>query len=248
MPFKSIDDYHNACRVQILADSQIGVRSLYLPNTYFSREPKPKYCLIASEPSLSALGEIGFQALIDQGMTNFMYSRGDFMLHYCAFEFLCGHEFDFVITDLAKGAMAVNNANLNRTQRYDRWLPILRDELDFYGNPPRIAVGRIAETYLRRRSLGSVYVRHYSGNNYGDFTEYWNAHPADHHLASRLDDNLREFMKKKLFLKTNYPKELRRAALARVFNISLPTAIKGMYLEYREVFMHSRDSATREKL
>lgn len=85
MAFRSIDDYHDACRAQIIADAQIGVRSLFLPNTYFSPKPKPQFCLIATEPSLSALGEAEFQTLINQGMTNFMYSRGDFILQYCAY-------------------------------------------------------------------------------------------------------------------------------------------------------------------
>lgn len=235
MPFRSIEEYHHACQAQVAIDAGNGVHSIYLPNTVFTE--KPKYCLITAEPSLSGMPPAAFQGLIDRGFTNFLFSRGDFVLQYCAYKFLCGENFDFIVTDLSKGAMTVNNAGVRRDTRYNAWLAILQQELMFYGNPRKIAVGRVVETFLDNNRLeAELYTRHYSGNNNADFKNFYDQHPEDQHLANDLDERLRDFIEE-LFSKINYPDDLRHETLNRIFRNPLPISSKGMSLEYRHEFL-----------
>src|SRR5207249_3517552 len=124
-------------------------------------------------------------------MTNFMTSLGDFVLQMCAFEYLCKNEFDYAITDLSKGAMTVENAQVGRSQRYKTWLPIVQEELGFYGNPTRIAVGHDAGRFLNRTGFPAAErVYHYSRNVNWRFGRRYSDHLDDQQHAAGLDTRL----------------------------------------------------------
>jgi hypothetical protein len=59
------------------------------------------------------------------------------------------------ITDLSKGAMLGKHAGLLRADRYDRWYPLLQEEIDLIAAPGAcvIAVGKTVAAYLRRREF-----------------------------------------------------------------------------------------------
>ena len=58
-----------------------------------------------------------------------MYDYEGFLLHYAARHYACGPGQSCHITDISKGAMPVKAANVARTERHDRWFPLLADEL-----------------------------------------------------------------------------------------------------------------------
>jgi hypothetical protein len=231
---QSLNDFHKLCEERTLADnSQFGINSIYLPNPIFTL--KPKYCLVAMEPSLGGMSVEIFQSLINQGFKNFLYSAGDFILHYCAYNFLCNCSFDYQISDLSKGAMKTSIATSERNRRYENWLYILKQELEFFGNPYLIAVGRTVEDFLISRGFEvECYVMHYSGQNSVRFTDYYNQH-SEKFLADNLHIKLKEFATK-TFQMLDYPPKLQAQILGRLFNNELTSSRKGMYLYYMDKF------------
>ena len=71
--------------------------------------------------------------MVKEGYLNFMYDYEGFLLHYAARHYACGPGQTYHITDISKGAMPVKDANVARTERYDRWFPLLADELRLVG-------------------------------------------------------------------------------------------------------------------
>jgi len=231
---QSLNDFHKLCEKQTLADNlQFGINSIYLPNPIFT--PTPKYCLVAMEPSLGGMAVEIFQNLINQGFKNFLYSQGDFILHYCAYNFLCNGSFDYLISDLSKGAMKTNLANSERNTRYENWQNIFRQELGFFGNPYLISVGRTVENFLISKGFKvETYVMHYSGQNSIRFTSYYNQH-SEKFLTDNLHIKLKEFAAR-TFQMLEYPPELQTQILGRLFNKELAPSRKGMFLYYMDKF------------
>ena len=238
MPFLSINDYHNACERQVEQDNADGVECVYLPNTVINE--KPKYCLIGAEPSCSRGGVAGMRTLIGQGTTNFLTSHGDFILQMCAYEYLCGNSYGYILTDLSKGAMPTRQARIDRFARYAQWPPILEDELHFYGDPIRIAVGKDAEDFLAMNGIDvAVRVLHYSTQNGIRFRKYFNDHPENQHLTDNLYQRLKTFVEF-TFEMIDYPEVLRANRLNALFphnRKELNIDNRGMYLHYRDKFL-----------
>ena len=114
-------------RMKVLAETDGDV---FLPNP--EPEGPVQYVLICMEPSLGRWARSAEEARskVDAGFRNFVNSIGDFILHFCARQYLCRPEESYHITDLAKGAMLVDHARRGRKERYDAWYPLLKDEID----------------------------------------------------------------------------------------------------------------------
>ena len=151
-------------RMKALAEADGDV---FLPN------PEPEgpvdYVLICMEPSLGRWARSADQARIkvEAGFRNFLFSIEDFIFHFCIRRYLCGHAQRYHITDLSKGAMLVERADLARVQRYDRWYALLQDEIDLVATSDAaiIAVGNIVSQHLERQGFRRPFARiiHYSG-------------------------------------------------------------------------------------
>ena len=140
---------------------------LFLPN------PEPvgpvEYVFICMEPSLGRWASSADEARskVEAGFRNFLYSIEDFILHFCARQYLCEPTQHYHVTDLSKGAMLVKRAGVERTQRYDRWYGLLEDELKLVATSGTriIAVGNLVAQHLERRAFPRPFTQviHYSG-------------------------------------------------------------------------------------
>ncbi len=128
---------------------------VFLPN------PEPEgpadYIFICMEPSLgrwARSAEVA-KSRVDAGFRNFLCSMEALILHFCIRRYLCESTQRYHITDFSKGAMLVKGASDARTQRYDRWYPLLQEEINLVANPDAaiVAVGKVVCQYLNR--LGS---------------------------------------------------------------------------------------------
>lgn len=143
---------------------EFGIDSVFMPNPVIST--KPKFCFIGMEPSTGGLGIPKLKALIEEGHLNFLYSEEDFILHYCAFHYLCDQSFDYAITDISKGAMNVKLATLNSNLRYEKWLPLLVMEWELMNNPISIAIGKGLKNKMNELHHDPDHtILHYSWNN-----------------------------------------------------------------------------------
>src|SRR5205807_561908 len=135
-------------------------------------------CLVAMEPSWGKLTTEEYQALINRGFKNFVASEGDSILQYCAYTFLCDRSFAYQITDISKGAMKTAVASVQRNIRYANWLSLLKQELEFFGNPALIAIGSTANYFLTKAGLKvRCSLTHFSQQNSGIFRKYYEQHP-----------------------------------------------------------------------
>jgi hypothetical protein len=151
-------------RMKALAEADGHV---FLPN------PEPlgpvQYVLICMEPSLGRWARTAEQARskVEAGFRNFLPSDEISILHFCIRRYLCRPAERYHITDISKGAMLVEHAGPAREQRYDRWYPLLQEELELCASPSAgiIAVGNVVSQYLRRRGFQRPFtqVLHYSG-------------------------------------------------------------------------------------
>lgn len=135
----------------------------YLPN--FTPSGPVDYILVAMEPSTGVAG--GHEGQVSEPPLNFSWSVEDFILHYCAREYLCHRRETYHITDLSKGSMPVEDAKRHRQERYERWYPLLRNELALLQKPGKtrlIAVGKVVVDFLKKKDLCKEVERvlHYS--------------------------------------------------------------------------------------
>ncbi len=217
-------------------NSQFGICSIYLPNPVFT--DTPEYCLIAMEPSLGGMSPEMFHEWVNRGFLNFLYSEGDFILHYCAYTFLCNGSFGYHITDISKGAMKTEVANSQRTKRYGNWLGILKQELMFFKCPRRIAIGSHARDFLTKNNFSLVSsVIHYSQNNSARFRDYYAKHPDQ--TLTTIHIKLREFATG-LLNDLNYDSSLKHSILKKLFNNELSIWKKGLFLMYMDRFSAAR--------
>ena len=143
------------------AEDEGGV---YVPNI---APTKPvEWVLVCMEPSLMRWNRSidDPKAGLEPGARNFVSSPEDFILHYCAHRYLSG---SYHVTDLAKGAMTVKQAGVARKERYNRWYPLLLDEVRLVGLPNVrvVAVGDVVADFLNDNGLPYPLERviHYSG-------------------------------------------------------------------------------------
>jgi len=135
-------------RMKTLAESDGDV---YVP----SPEPTAPvdYILICMEPSLGgAQSKERARERIVSGARNFLGDIEPMLLHFSVRRFLCEKGQRYYITDFSKGAMPVKHAGAVRADRYDRWYPLLEEEIDLIAAPGArvIAVGKVVADNLRR--------------------------------------------------------------------------------------------------
>ena len=140
-------------REQVANDNrELCIKSSYVPNI---TPPGPvDYVLIAMEPSTGVSGRE--HRGTSQIARNFAWSVEDFILHYCVREYLCRDGETYHITDLAKGGMTTNSADVRRQHRYKRWYPLLQEELRLLNKPGKtrvIAIGNVVADFLKEKRL-----------------------------------------------------------------------------------------------
>jgi hypothetical protein len=130
-------------------------RDIYLPN--FTPSGPVDAVFIAMEPSLAWLrsAEAGkrkeeAERKIKVGLRNFMTSAETSILHYTARRYLCQADETYHITDVSKGSMSVEKAKIDRRERYQRWYPLLKEEIDLVAKPAAhvVAIGREVQSVL----------------------------------------------------------------------------------------------------
>lgn len=147
-------------RMKGLAESDDDV---FVPN------PEPSgpvhYVFVAMEPSLSGQSAEEVRADIGAGGRNFVNQIDVNILHFSIKKYLCSPGQRYHITDISKGGMLVKAAKRERSQRWDRWYPLLEEELHLVAKPDArfFAIGRLAEAYLKDRGWPVTYLLHYSG-------------------------------------------------------------------------------------
>jgi len=153
MALKMTDDtfqnrYHELeVRMKALAEQDGDV---YVPNP----EPVERvdYLFICMEPSLGGWARDKTDAVkkVELGFRNFLNGYDPMILHYSIRRFLCKGSQRYHITDFSKGAMLVELAGVARKARYQRWYPLLKDEVELIAKDDAkyFAVGRNVENHL----------------------------------------------------------------------------------------------------
>ena len=154
-------------KAQVERDNcELQIPSKYVHN--FIPKGPVDYVLIAMEPSTGvparkrvrpSKGVQEQSVPVDEGITqidrNFSWSTEDFILHYCLREYLCQSGETYHLTDLAKGGMKTKFAHKERTQRYERWFPLLQKELALLNKPGEtriIAIGKVVGDFLKDKN------------------------------------------------------------------------------------------------
>ena len=130
----------------------LDLKGSYLPN--FAPSGPVDYVLVAMEPSTGVSG--GHDGGDSGPALNFSWSVDDFILHYCVRRYLCRSGESYHLTDLSKGSTTVKDAGVRRRAGYERWYPLLRDELALLNKAGRtrlITAGRVVEDFLSRKGL-----------------------------------------------------------------------------------------------
>jgi hypothetical protein len=143
----------------------------FLPN--LTPRGRVDYIFICMEPSLgrwaydAACGKATVErarAEVERGVRNFLPSGDLAMLYYAASKFLPAGR--CYMTDISKGAMPITKANIDRTQRYNRWFPSLLKEISIVAAPGAkfFAVGNAVEKQLNDREFPHPFttILHYS--------------------------------------------------------------------------------------
>jgi len=229
-------------RMKRLAEADGDV---FLPN------PEPlgtvQYILICMEPSLSRWARSADHARsrVEAGFRNFLFSIEDFILHFCVRRYLCGPAERYHITDFSKGAMLVKDAGSARTQRYDRWYPLLQQEIDLCANPSAgiVAVGKRVAEELARRGFRRpfTWVIHYSGQaglarsvglkgREGSFQEFIGSVSLEDVVATAED----------VLKGAHVPPKIRDDTLARLAKSQLTTSRQQLIFNYKVAFESMR--------
>jgi hypothetical protein len=210
----------------------------YLRNPKISS--RPAFCLVAMEPSLIKWTVEEMEDATSKGFINFLDSEEDFIVHYCAYRYLCNSSFAYHITDISKGAMHTAVARRNRAARYKEWLPLLDQELDLLGRPKVIALGIGTNKFLQEHKLSNLSgaVLHYSGRNGARFLVALHSAPEGKE-PDALEEKLREFTKK-LMVHCGYDTSRINDHLQKRFHRPLTDWKKGLFLTYRKRFLSFR--------
>jgi hypothetical protein len=229
-------------RMKELAESDGDV---FLPNT--EPEGPVQYVLICMEPSLGrwARSADEARAKVEAGFRNFLSSMEDLILHFSARRYLCKPEERYHITDLSKGAMLVKQAGVATMERYDRWYPLLLEEIDLvaYPNAGIVTVGKAVSRHLEQRDFPRplTTVIHYSGQA---------ASARNAGIAGR-EDSFRAFSKSvsledvvatanEVLAASRVPKRIYNDTMARMEQSQLTNSRKKLIFNYKVAFRSMR--------
>ncbi len=239
---KKLKDLENDFYRMVIEESiKDEIQSFYMPNPPICTTPE--FCLIGMEPSLKWMEkekrllknpskfpeELRFERM------NFLFSEEDFILHYCAFHYLCKGEYKYYVTDISKGAMLTKNAGKQRTDRYRRWLPLLEEELEILGNPMKISIGKAPADFLQKNNVAvHSSIMHYSKRNSVRYNPVYRAFEPKESLTN-IHRELREFSIN-LLEHLQFPSEFLSKKVNRIFQDGLSDWKKGIYLHYKNIF------------
>ena len=152
-------------RLKVAMDEERwGIDSVYLP-TVMPSGPVD-YVLVAMEPSMGGKSKDEVQKQVDDGLRNFCNSTEDFILHFCARNYLCRDGETYHVTDLAKGAMPTTVKAAGNAGKYEDWYLLFEKELELIAKPGAriISIGKPVERFLSGKGLrGHVgTILHYS--------------------------------------------------------------------------------------
>jgi len=141
------------------------VESVYLPTVVPSGPVD--FVLVAMEPSsMGARSKDETQRLIDEGFRNFCNSTEDFILHFCARNYLCRNGETYHVTDLAKGTMPTKAKAAGNPAKYEDWYPLFKKELGLVAKPNAriISFGKAVGQFLAGKRLSGhvCTILHYS--------------------------------------------------------------------------------------
>jgi hypothetical protein len=234
----TLEELHRLFKQRVITDlAEFGNPSVYLPNPILTQNPL--YALVAMEPSTSGKELQSVKQDVDAGFLNFLYSEEDFILHYSAYSFLCDGNFHYMITDISKGAMKTKYAGKDRDRRYLAWFNLLKKELDYFGNPLTISVGKKSFDQLSKKLNYPVgyYVWHYSRQNCVHFSNFA---PSDWQV-DMVHEELRNFSSI-LLENAGYKPDMRSRILDRIFNKSLSKWKHGLLAYYRKEFISIKNT------
>jgi hypothetical protein len=236
----SFQELETLFRQRVNSDKkEFGTDSEYLPNPAICLTPD--FCLIAMEPSVKT-GLEDVRKDIKLGYRNFLHSEEDFVLHYCAYSYLCKNDFRYYITDVSKGAMTTKDARQFRECRYREWLPLLKHELRLLGNPSTIAIGLVLKRHLSELLLEPNFaILHYSWSNSRWIQERYLKIKRESPLSDfdGIEPNLLDFADH-LMQSIGYTKEMRGKRLIRLFQRTLPKWKKALLAVYKFEFQRIR--------
>jgi len=108
------------------------------------------YVLVCMEPSMGRATPEMVRNEVERGARNFLSSMEDFILHHCARKYLCRDTETYHITDISKGAMTVESADVQREDRYERWRGLLNEEIEIVSDmsAPIICVGKMVHRFF----------------------------------------------------------------------------------------------------
>jgi len=201
------------------------------------------YVLLCMEPSLGLWAKSAAEAesKIKAGFRNFLSSLEDFIVHFCARRYLCESEQRYHITDLAKGAMLVDHAGRARVERYDRWYPLLEEELALISRPGVgiVAVGNVVSEYLERRGFARSFTRviHYSSQAAAARKAGIVGHEREF-AAFTTTVSLRDVLRdaEATLVRAAVPSEYRAATLSKVAKSNLSDSRRQLMFYYKMAF------------
>jgi hypothetical protein len=132
------------------------------------------YVFIDQEPSLTewALDEDDAREKVKAGYRNYVAGilrprLGGYGPHFAIEHYLCEQGQEYFLTDISKGAMLVKEAEVERAKRWDKWYPLLLEEVRLVAKPGGgiFAFGNKVAEYLTLRHFPRPFttVLHYSG-------------------------------------------------------------------------------------
>ena len=234
---------------------ELGQSSTLLRN--IRPEGPVDFVLIAMEPSLGG-GKSSkrstcppdWEEVRKREKRNFSDSVEDFILHFCIRRYLCRDTETYYVTDLSKGAMPVGKAPTKSNCRYQRWFPLLKEELRLVAKPGKtriIAIGNDANGFLRRKNLCDRMekILHYSGSAAGHRNKAirrWRCHFPDFRQTVTLHDI--EETVKTVSEQAGYSESSVRAKLKRIREGSgLTESRKKLIFHYKNRFEELRTTS-----
>lgn len=161
-----ISELEKSFRKQVEIDRDVYPDTVYVPTMM----PKSKvdYVFVGMEPALKSWAKDSLDAekQIASGFRDFMFSRMDFILHYCIRRYLCNDGSTYYITNLSKGALDMGQAQLYRPKRYQNWYSLFIKEFKLVAKSTAkiVAIGKDVKTFLEgsNPNHSPSYILHYS--------------------------------------------------------------------------------------